>query len=48
MGKVILGLAVVGAIMAAVGIGIGNTVVATIGFVLFAFGIIMPRFFGGG
>jgi len=48
MEKLIIGLIGVGAVMFAVAIGVGNTVVAVIGFLLFAIGIVVGKIMGGG
>lgn len=48
MGKLIIGLIGVGAVVFAVAIGVGNTVAAVIGFLLFALGIVVGRLMGGG
>ena len=43
MGKLIVGLIGVGAVIFAVAIGVGNTVAAVIGFLLFAAGIVVGK-----
>ena len=48
MGKLVVGLIGIGAVIFAVAIGLGNTTAAVIGFLLFAMGILVPRLMHGG